>query len=211
MPKALDATFEPGNQWKPTEEGTYPAHIASLSTKEVNTRAGEAIVVNMTYKVSSEVDLITQPLWEMDGYNYNKDSSGERIPVMNGDGEQSHTDCGHLKDKVFYDNGFFIFTDTSSSSKNRRYFELLENLHIDCKETTVNGKKVQKLVLIEEDDVIGKPVHVTIKRHEFVTSDTKHLPPNEQERRSTFKVNDVKLWPDGDQLSTEEMDDDVPF
>ena len=56
MAKALDAIFNPEDQWVPTEEGTYPAHIATLSTKEVNTRAGEAIVVNMTYKVAEQVE-----------------------------------------------------------------------------------------------------------------------------------------------------------
>jgi hypothetical protein len=211
MPKSLDATFEPGSQWKPIEEGTYPAHIASLSTKEVNTRAGEAIVVNMTYKVADEVDEMTQLLWEMDGYNYLKDQSGDKIPLMNGDGEQQISDCSHMKNKTFYDNGFFIFTDTSSSSKNRRYFELLDNLGINCEENTVGGKKVKQLVLIEEEDVVGKPVFVTIKRHEFVTSETKNLPYDQQEKRSTFKVNNVKTWSDGYQISMEEMDDDVPF
>jgi len=211
MPKALDATFEPGSQWRPVEEGVYPAHIASLSTKEVNTRAGEAIVVNMTYKVADEVDEMTQPLWEMDGYNYLKDKSGDKIPIMNGDGEQQMSNCGHLKSKTFYDNGFFIFTDTSSSSKNRRYFELLDNLGINCEESTVGGKKVKQLVLIEEEDVIGKPVYVTIKRHEFVTTETKNLPYDQQEKRSTFKVNNVDTWADGYKLSMDEIDDDVPF
>ena len=36
MAKALDAIFDPSQQWVPMQEGTYPAHIASLSTKEVN-------------------------------------------------------------------------------------------------------------------------------------------------------------------------------
>ena len=211
MPKALDATFEPGSQWKPVEEGVYPAHIASLSTKEVNTRAGEAIVVNMTYKVADEVDEMTQPLWEMDGYNYLKDKSGDKIPLMNGDGEQQTSNCSHMKSKTFYDNGFFIFTDTSSSSKNRRYFELLDKLGINCEENTVGGKKVKQLVLIEEEDVVGKPVYVTIKRHEFVTTETKNLPYDQQEKRSTFKVNSVDTCADGYPLSMEEMDDDVPF
>ena len=211
MPKTLDATFDPGSRWAPVEEGTYPAHIASLSTKEVNTRAGEAIIVNMTYKVAREVDEMTQLLWEMDGYEYLKDQSGQRIPLKNGDGEQQISSCNHLRDKTFYDNGFFIFTDTSSSSKNRRYFELLDNLNINCEENTVEGKKVKQLVLIEEEDVVGKPVQITIKKHEFVTTETKHLPYDQQEKRSTFKVNSVVTWADGQQLSMDEIEDDVPF
>ena len=207
MAKTLEATFDPNNQWKPIEEGTYPAHITSLSTKEVNTRAGEAIVVNMTYKVAPEVVDYKQKLWEMDGYNYVKDSSGNRVPVLNGGDEQETISCGHLKDRIFYDNGFFIFTDTSSASKNSRYFQLLENLGIKCEDS--NG--IKKLVLLEEDDVVGVPVHITVKRQEYVTSDTKHLPPDQQEKRTTFKVSELKKWENGPTLSLEELDEDVPF
>ena len=80
-----------------------------------------------------------------------------------------------------------------------------------CDETNVEGKKVKKLVLIEEDDVVGKPVLITVKRHEYVTSDTKHLPPDQQERRSTFKVTNVNLWEDGTAIDPVELEDDVPF
>ena len=211
MAKTLDATFDPSDKWMPIEEGTYPAHIKSLSTKEMNTRAGEAIIVNMEYKVADAVSLFTQDVWKMDGYKYQKDTDGNRIPVTNGNGEQKVTSCAHLRDKVFYDSGYFIFTDTSSASKNRRYFELLDKLNVKCDETSVEGKKVKKLVLIEEDDVVGKPVLITVKRHEYVTSDTKHLPQDQQERRSTFKVTNVNLWEDGTAIDPVELEDDVPF
>jgi len=211
MAKTLEATFDPSDKWMPIEEGTYPAHIKSLSTKEMNTRAGEAIIVNMEYKVADEVSSVTQNVWKMDGYKYQKDTDGNRIPVTNGNGEQKVASCAHLRDKVFYDNGYFIFTDTSSASKNRRYFELLDKLNVKCEETNVEGKKVKKLVLIEEDDVVGKPVLITVKRHEYVTSDTKHLPHDQQERRSTFKVFNVNLWKDGTEIDPVELEDDVPF
>ena len=44
MPKEIDAIYNPTEQWKPIEEGEYPAHVTSLSTREVNTKAGPAIV-----------------------------------------------------------------------------------------------------------------------------------------------------------------------
>tara|TARA_Y100000593_G_C4268012_1_gene315835 strand:+ start:371 stop:991 length:621 start_codon:yes stop_codon:yes gene_type:complete len=206
MAKALEAVYDSTNKWVPTEEGTYPAHITSLSTKEVNTRAGEAIVVNMTYKVAPEVVDYKQKLWEMDGYNYKKDSQGNKIPVMNGSG-QSEVSCEHLKDRTLYDNGFWVFTDTSSASKNQRYFELLENLGIECKD----DKGIKKLMLVEEDDVVGKPVLVNLKRQEYVTKETKDLPVDQQEKRSTFKVGSIQPWDDGEVLTLEELDDDVPF
>jgi hypothetical protein len=211
MAKTIEATFDPSDKWMPIEEGTYPAHIKSLSTKEINTRAGEAIVVNMEYKVADAVSSITQDVWKMDGYKYQKDTDGNKIPVTNGNGEQEVASCDHLKDRIFQDNGYFIFTESSSSSKNRRYFELLDNLGVDCGEVKADGKKVKKLVLIEDGDVVGKPVMITVKRHEFVTSETKHLSQDQQERRSTFKVKNVALWEDGTALEPAELEDDVPF
>ena len=208
MAKAIEgAVYDPSQQWVPTEEGTYPAHVTSLTTKEVATRAGEAIVVNMTYKVAPEVVDVKQKLWEMDGYQYKRGDDGEKIPVFNGGGTQKEVSCTHLKDKVLYDNGFFVFTDTSSASKNTRYFQLLENLGIKCED----DKGIKKLVLIEDEDVVGQPVHVTTKRQEYVTKETRDLPVDQQEKRATFKVNTVTKWEDGEVLTVEELDDDVPF
>ena len=211
MAKTIDATFDPSDVWKPIEEGIYPAHIKSLSTKEVNTRAGEAIVVNMRYKMADEVTKETQLLWKMDGYKHVVDSDNGRIPVTNGKGDQLTTTCEHMKGKEFNDNGFFIFTSGSSSSKNRRYFELLDNLDVKCSETNVDGKKIKKLVLLEEADVVGKPVLVTIKRQEYTTYETKHLPFEQQERRTTYKVFNVDSWGDGKALNPEELIEDAPF
>jgi len=205
------AVYNPSQKWRPIEEGTYPAHIKSLSTKEVQTKAGEAIVVNMTYRVADEVSKETQPVWKMDGYQYVKDTAGNRVPVTNGSGIQEISSCDHLKGREFKDGGFFIFTESSSSSKNRRYFELLDNLKVNCEEAKVDGQIVKKLVLIEEDDVVGKPVMVTVKRTEYVTSETKHLPPDQQDRRSAFKVSKVVLWKEGNVLDAEELTEDVPF
>ena len=56
MAKQLDnVTFSPKKQsFVPFEEGTYPAHIKSLETKERMTRAGEAIIVNMSYEIHED-------------------------------------------------------------------------------------------------------------------------------------------------------------
>ena len=125
---------------------------------------------------------------------------------MNGEG-QATTSCNHLKDKTLYDNGFFVFTETSSASKNTRYFQLLENLGIKCED----DKGIKKLVLIEDEDVVGQPVYVTTKRQEYVTKETRDLPVDQQEKRATFKVNTLIKWEDGEVLTVEELDDDVPF
>lgn len=211
MAKEIDAVYDPNSTWKPIEEGKYPAHIKSLSTKEVNTKAGEAIVINMTYKIADEAADLEQLVYEMDGFNYKRDADNNRIPVTNADGEQATTNCGHLVGRDMWDNGWFIFTSSESGSKNSRYFQLLENLGIKVEEQTLGDKKVKKLVLIEDDDVIGNPVIVDVKRQEYVTSDTKHLPPEQQEWRTSFKVMSLQPWEDGQKLSGDEIDGDVPF
>ena len=210
--KSIDAVYDPNSTWKPIEEGEYPAHIKTLNTKEVNTKAGEAIVVNMTYKIADEAADLEQLVYEMDGYKYKRDQDNNRIPVANGSGEQATTDCGHLVGRDLWDNGWFIFTNSESGSKNSRYFQLLENLGIKVEEQMLGDKKVKKLVLIEEDDVKGKPVLIDLRRQEYVTSETKHLPPEQQEWRTSFKVFNVKPWESGQKLSFDELDgDDVPF
>ena len=210
--KSIDAVYDPNSTWKPIEEGEYPAHIKTLNTKEVNTKAGEAIVVNMTYKVADEAADLEQLVYEMDGYKYKREQDNNRVPVANGSGEQATTDCGHLVGRDLWDNGWFIFTNSESGSKNSRYFQLLENLGIKVEEQMLGDKKVKKLVLIEEDDVKGKPVLIDLRRQEYVTSETKHLPPEQQEWRTSFKVFNVKPWESGQKLSFDELDgDDVPF
>ena len=211
MAKKLDAIFNPSEQWRPVEEGTYPAHINKLSTREVPTKAGDAIVVNMEYKIATEVSESFQEVFEMEGYEYIKDDNDERIHILDGDGNPSSINCSHLKDRIYKDNGFFIFLNSSSGSKNARYFELLEDLDIKCKTAKVDGKEVKELVLIEEEDVIGKAVMVTLKRETYITTATKNLPPHEQQQRSTFKVSSAKTWEGGESISPEELEEDVPF
>ena len=210
MPKEIDAIYNPSDVWKPVEEGEYPAHVTTLSTREVNTKAGPAIVVNMEYKIAEEVSECKQDLYEMNGYDYVMKNEN-KVPIMDIHGDHSQSDCSHLKDRIFKDNGFFVFLNSSSASKNARYFGLLENLGIELKTDKVDGKDVKKLILIEEEDVIGTPVKVNVKRETYITAATKHLPPNEQEQRSTFKVAIVKTWQGGVKLSEDEMDSDVPF
>jgi len=205
------AVYDPDDRPKRVEEGVYPAHISSLETKDVNTRAGQAIVVNMTYKVADEVADQNQPMWEMDGFKYVLDEDKNKIPVMNGSGKQMEESCDHLLGRTFYDNGWFIFTTSQSASKNERYFSLLDKLGVKCKEQNVEGKKIKKLVLLEEDDVVGTPVMVTVKRQSYITKETRDLPPAEQERRNIFRVTNVDKWHEGKPISADELSGDVPF
>ena len=84
---------------------------------------------------------------------------------------------------------------------------MLEGLNIELEED--DGKK--KLVLVEEEDVIGLPVNIKLETHSYVTRDTKDLPVDQQERKFVLKAKEVTLWKGGERLSQDEMDDDVPF
>ena len=130
---------------------------------------------------------------------------------MNGSGQQKEESCDHLLGRTFYDNGWFVFTTSQSASKNERYFSLLAKLGVKCKEQSVDGKKIKKLVLLEEDDVVGTPVMVDVKRQSYITKETRDLPPAEQERRNIFRVTNIDKWHEGKTISADELSGDVPF
>tara|TARA_R100000655_G_scaffold29559_4_gene59771 strand:+ start:5054 stop:5668 length:615 start_codon:yes stop_codon:yes gene_type:complete len=203
--KDVGATFDKSKQsYLPIEAGKYPAHISSVYERELNTKAGKAIVVNMSYDIAEDVKDITQKVYKMDGYDYELDKDGNKIPVNDKDGKPVLAACKHLSGKQFRDNGTFLFLEEKSAGKNGRYYSLLQNLGIEVKE---DGK----LPLVEEDDVIGLPVFVTLKSETYVTKDTKDLPEAEQEVRTAWKVDRIDAWADGVKVSKEEMEEDLPF
>jgi|TARA_Y100000296_G_scaffold83990_2_gene116195 hypothetical protein len=198
--KDLDATYDPTkNPFTPIEPGFYPAHVTGFGTREVKTKVGDAIVVNMTYEVAEEAGKLVQILYEMEGYNYKLDDNGDRVPVLNGDGKSKTTQCKHLVGKKFRDNGTFVFTGSESSGRNRRYFDLLSTLGVDLKEDS-NGEF--PLSLLEEEDVIGVPVLAKLGSEEY---------EKDGEKRTAWKVFNVQQWNDGQRLSKEEIEDDLPF
>ena len=73
------------------------------------------------------------------------------------------------------------------------------------------GVKVQRLVLLDEEDVVGKPVYVRLSPEKYVTRNTKHLPEAEQDWRTAWKVDRIDKWPDGQTLSADEVEGDIPF
>tara|TARA_R100000306_G_C4372081_1_gene140452 strand:- start:606 stop:1205 length:600 start_codon:yes stop_codon:yes gene_type:complete len=198
--KDLDATYDPTkNPFTPIESGFYPAHVTGFGTREVKTKVGDAIVVNMTYEVAEEAGKLVQILYEMEGYNYKLDDNGDRVVVLNGDGKSKTTQCKHLVGKKFRDNGTFVFTGSESSGRNRRYFDLLSTLGVDLKEDS-NGEF--PLSLLEEEDVIGVPVLAKLGSEEY---------EKDGEKRTAWKVFNVQQWNDGQRLSKEEIEDDLPF
>ena len=197
----IDATYNPSkNPYTPIEPGFYPAHVTGFGTREVKTKVGDAIVVNLTYEIAEQAGELSQIIYEMDGYNYKLDSMDDRIAVTDKDGKSQTTKCTHLVGKKFRDNGTFVFTGAESSGRNRRYFDLLSTLGVSLKEDS-NGEF--PLSLLEEDDVIGVPVLAKLGSEEYVNKDG--------EKRTAWKVFNVEQWNDGERLSKEELEEDLPF
>ena len=198
--KDLDATYDPTkNTFTPIESGFYPAHVVSFGTREVATKVGDAIVINMTYEIAEEAGELTQLVYEMDGFEYKLDNNGDKIIVKNSKGGSQSTKCKHLVGKKFRDNGVFVFTGNESSGRNRRYYDLLSSLGIKLKSDKDGNFP---LSLLEESDVIGKPVLAKLASEQY---------EKDGEKRTAWKVFTVMEWAEGQTLSKDEIEDDLPF
>ena len=55
--KDVGATFDKSkSSFLPIEAGTYPAHVSGVWEREIDTKVGKAIVINMSYVVAVAVD-----------------------------------------------------------------------------------------------------------------------------------------------------------
>ena len=211
MAKTIDAFYDVNAQYRPIEQGTYPAHINSFEIKSLNTRAGNAKVINMRYAIADEVSKQMQKEWEMNGYEYKVDGRGKRIPRLDAHGNQNEFSCEHMKGKEYRDDGIWIFLDANSMSKNSNYFNVLDALNIECPTIKKDGVEIKQLMEIEAHDVIGKAVNVKLSKVQFVTSETKHLTEDKQEKRTVMKVTGISEWSNGVDIPQDEIEEDTPF
>lgn len=211
--RTIDATYDTTDtgDFVPVEPGVYPAHVSDVISREIQVRGEPAVVFDLKYKIAEEASELEQTIYEMDGYDYKTDSDGDRIKVMNGDGSPKKVNCNHVVGREYRGRGCFLFTGTENSSKNKRYFQLLDVLGVKTEEIEQDGRMVKKLPLVEKDDVSGRPVQVELKLDSFITKDTKHLPESQQSKKFVWKAWNVHPWNDGPVLSEEEMDTDIPF
>tara|TARA_R100000742_G_C4268010_1_gene86296 strand:- start:37 stop:636 length:600 start_codon:yes stop_codon:yes gene_type:complete len=198
--KEIDATYDPTkNPFTPIEPGSYPAHIIDYNTREVKTKVGDAIVINLTYEIAEEAGELVQICYEMDGFNYKLDENNNKISMKDSDGKTKSVQCKHLVGKKFRDNGTFVFTGTDSSGRNRRYFDLLTTLGVSLKE---NSDGEFPLSLVEEEDVVGLPVFVKLNSEEY---------EKDGETRTAWKVFNIESWNNGQKKSVDEIEEDLPF
>ena len=213
--RTSEATFDPSKakgSWKPIDDGNlYPAHISGLNERPVTVRGNKATVFELEYEIAEEAKELTQLMWKMNGYEYDIDEEGNRMPVHNEKGQQQIGDCAHIVGKRFKGRGVFLFDAGAESGRNKAYFDWLMNLGVETTEVDNEGTLVHKLAIPDLEYVVGKPYLVRLNQERFVTKDTRDLPKQQQEWRSVWKVKDSQLWAEGNPKSSEELEADLPF
>jgi hypothetical protein len=198
--KELDAKYDPTqSNFTPIVAGFYPAHVSGYSTREVKTKVGDAIVINLTYTIAEEAGAKEQLMYQMDGYEHVLDSKGNKKVVKDEDGKSKFVKCTHIVGKKFRDNGTFVFTGEEGVGRNGRYYALLNNFGVNLKADSDGNFP---LSLLEESDVVGKPILAKLDSETY---------EKDGEERTAWKVSNVQPWSDGQQLSVEELDEDLPF
>jgi len=184
----IDILFDPAEDGveKPTLLGTFPAHITGF--KEGNKSRG-SIPYNVTFKIAPEAE-------SLKGVNWKQPTKEE----PNG----SEVDADYMVGREVRSVGIWLNPTPKPEErwKNRSYANFLEAIGIKLKETVVDGKTLQKLVTLEENETIGLPCLITIKleadKREGMTD------------RKYPKVFTVQSWDDGERIDVTEDEED-PF
>jgi hypothetical protein len=175
------------SEFTPLYKGVFPAHVKGISTRTVNLKngGGTAEIYTLEYKLATETEKVKA-----------KDDKGNEV------------DCAHMVGKLFKDKGTFLFKDSTSFGKNRRYKELTDTLGISLEKVDKDGKTLFKLPDLMDyvDDIKGQAVLVTLDDEKWTNKDG--------EERKSVKVFSIQGWKDGKALSSQEMDtsdEDMPF
>jgi len=191
--KEVEATFnESEDGFTPVVEGTYPAHITSFDSREYN----GSKVFNMSYTIADEVSKLDIP-------KLVKDSNGGYVQSYSTDGAPSTVNAGFMSGNMYrIDKGVWLTPNPAKGEgwKNRRYKEFFENLGVQFP-TDDSGNTT--LGEIEESDVLGVPCLVELRETSFTNSEGKE--------RKAMKVTNVFPWKEGQKLSKDELDSEVPF
>jgi hypothetical protein len=180
----------------PIAPGVYPAHVTGLESKDLQTKAGDQTVFNVTFIVADEVTNTKVP-------KLVKNGDGTYHQSNNEDGTPETISGAYLKGKRFGSRGIWLTPNPEDGQgwRNRQYKEFFETLGVVF---PVNKKSGDiSLALVEETDVIGHPCFIKLGKEEY---------EKDGEQRFVWKVFDVYPWTDGVVLSADEVSaDDLPF
>jgi len=187
MEKLAGVYFDPSDaENKPTLLGTFPAHV--IDFEEGNPVNG-ATPYNVTFRFAPEAaDLV--------GFNWQNKT--EEAP--NGVEESAV----HMVGRKIRSVGIWLNKNPKPGEgwKNRDYVNLLESCQIELPLVKVDGKELKQIVTMEEYEVLGKPILVTVKL--------------EQDKREQFKDRfypkgfSFQPWVDGETIDVGEDEVD-PF
>lgn len=186
-------------------EGIYPVHAVKLESKTdvVIKQKNLAIIYNLTLRVAPEVAK----------YTYTS---------MTEDGEKKIKGENYVGKEIKSSGLFFFVTPTKSSHRhlfpnpggNRKYFEFLKIIGIDCPEkeieipSSTNGKPIKKklpvLPYLSSSDIMGKPMLAVVRKSEWEGTDRDGNPA----KFHTYKAFGFETWLDGQEL---DIEDPLPF
>ena len=196
MIKMTNTTFnESRDGLVPIAPGVYPAHVAGLEFKDLETKAGQQTVFNITFVIAGDVEntKVAKLVKNGDGtYKAEKDENGEQVLISG----------AFMSGKRFNSRGIWLTPNPEDGHgwRNRQYKEFFESLGIVFPKNKA-GDTV--LAVVEESDIIGHPCFVKLNKENY---------ERDGEQRYAWKVFDAFPWSDGEVLSADEViADDLPF
>ena len=85
----------------PIVPGIYPAHVAALESRDLDTKAGEQTVFNVTFLIADEVTKTTVA-------KLIKNGDGKLVQDMDGNGKPSTVSAAFMKSKRFNSRGIWL-------------------------------------------------------------------------------------------------------
>ena len=198
-------------------EGTYPAHIIGLKSREWE---GVKEVFNLTCRIADEARKIKVPK-----YVYNAEADRKRLQVLDDNQAQVFVDAGFMVGAEVEDDGSWFYEETTKDwMTNEVYADRMEAIGVEFPMKSFGkGKfKVEKPLLqkIDADDVLGLPVMIEYgwKKHKLreKNEDTgewsnKKDADGKQMYGESLKVIGYSPWVDGEKIEIQDGDEEAPF
>ena len=174
----------------PSPEGVYPCHVVAVDSREYNGNK----VFNFQFRVADEVEKLPLPKLVSDGNGWYVNQTDENGNTVTQSGKA-------FAGRKFFSKGVWFTPEPVQEErwKNRTYKEFCENLGVVFR---TEGDDIM-LDEVEESDVVGKPCLAKVVMNEYENRDG--------ETKRSMQVGSVTPWKDGVELSSDELDSDVPF
>jgi len=212
-----EVTFGDDDRRPMRVEGTYPAHVIKLSSREF---PGGNEVFNLTTRIADEAEGIKVPK-----YVYDAEATRKRVPALDENQAQIFIPASFMVGQELEDNGSWFYEEAKQDwQTNEKYADRMDALGVEFPEVEIGkGKnKVTKTLLqkIDADDVLGLPVMIEYgwmkypkKEKNEDTGDWEKVKDEhgKQVYGEVLKVLGYSPWPDGEKIDIQDGDEDAPF